>query len=43
MTNTDCADGWACTDREQGVLAMVGWHNYVGSAPGTAGGTTAPT
>ena len=30
VTDTDCSDGWACTDRDPGVLAMVGWHNYVG-------------
>jgi len=30
VTDTDCSDGWACTQREPGVLAMVGWHNYVG-------------
>jgi len=33
VTDTSCAagQGWACTDRIPGVLAMVGWHNYVGS------------
>ena len=32
VTATDCTPGrgWACTDRVPGVLAMVGWHNYVG-------------
>lgn len=32
ITATDCTpgQGWACTDRIPGVLAMVGWHNYVG-------------
>jgi alpha-amylase len=27
VTNTDCANGWYCTDRIQGVANMVGWHN----------------
>jgi len=31
ITNTDCANGWACSDRDPGVVAMVGWHNYVGT------------
>ena len=32
VRDTDCTpgQGWACTDRNPGVLAMVGWHNYVG-------------
>jgi alpha-amylase len=32
ITDTDCTPGrgWTCTDRVPGVLAMVGWHNYVG-------------
>ena len=32
VTDTDCApgQGWACTDRVPGVLAVVGWHSYVG-------------
>ena len=33
ITNTDCANGWVCVDRYQGVANMVGWHNFVGSAP----------
>jgi alpha-amylase len=33
ITDTNCAAGWACTHRNQGILGMVGWHNYVGSAP----------
>lgn len=34
VTDTDCTPGrgWACTTRIPGVLAMVGWHNYVGKA-----------
>jgi alpha-amylase len=32
ITDTDCAAGWACTHRNQGILGMVGWNNYVGSA-----------
>ncbi|MEY9875026.1 alpha-amylase [Streptacidiphilus sp. MAP12-33] len=27
VTNTDCSNGWYCTDRNQGVANMVGWHN----------------
>jgi alpha-amylase len=30
IKNTDCASGWACVDRDQGVANMVGWHNQVG-------------
>jgi alpha-amylase len=33
ITDTNCSAGWACTHRNQGILGMVGWHNYVGSAP----------
>jgi alpha-amylase len=35
VTDTDCSVGssWACVDRNLGVSNMVGWHNYVGSAP----------
>jgi alpha-amylase len=34
VTDTDCANGqWVCTDRTTGVANMVGWHNYVGTAP----------
>ncbi|HEY2299658.1 MAG TPA: alpha-amylase family protein [Jatrophihabitans sp.] len=32
VTDTDCSNGWVCVDRYQGVLGMVGWHNYVGRA-----------
>ncbi|WP_162246814.1 alpha-amylase family protein [Phycicoccus sp. Root101] len=33
ITNTDCANGqWTCTHRNPGILGMVGWHNYVGTA-----------
>ncbi|MGN8026431.1 carbohydrate-binding module family 20 domain-containing protein [Microbacterium sp. 22242] len=27
VTDTDCQNGWYCTDRVQGVANMVGWHN----------------
>lgn len=27
VTNTDCANGWSCTDRVRGVANMVAWHN----------------
>jgi alpha-amylase len=33
ITNTDCGVGWACTHRDRGIVALVGWSNYVGSAP----------
>lgn len=32
VTNTDCSNGWYCTDRLTGVAGMVGWHNAVGNA-----------
>ncbi len=32
ITDTTCFSGWSCTDRNTGVKAMVGWHNYVGKA-----------
>jgi alpha-amylase len=31
ITDTDCANGWVCTDRT--VAGLVGWHNYAGGAP----------
>jgi alpha-amylase len=33
VSDTDCNNGWTCTDRFVGVANMVGWHNYVGDAP----------
>jgi alpha-amylase len=33
ITDTDCDNGWACVNRDLGVRNMVGWHNFVGSAP----------
>ena len=34
VTDTSCTNGqWTCTDRNAGILGMVGWHNAVGSAP----------
>ncbi len=33
ITDTTCGSGWACTHRDAGVEALVGWHNEVGSAP----------
>src|SRR5207248_897173 len=33
VTDTDCNNGWTCTDRFMGVANMVGWHNFVGDAP----------
>jgi alpha-amylase len=32
ITNTDCADGWTCVHRNAGILAMVAWRDYVGTA-----------
>jgi alpha-amylase len=32
VTNTDCANGWICEDRNQAVDGMVGWHNAVAGA-----------
>ncbi len=33
ITDTDCASAaWSCTDRNAGVVGMVGWHNHVGKA-----------
>lgn len=32
VTDTDCSNGWYCTDRLTGVAGMVGWHNAVGDA-----------
>ena len=34
VTDTDCANGWVCTDRFTGVRNMVGWHNYAGERAG---------
>jgi alpha-amylase len=33
VKDTDCSNGWTCTDRFTGVANMVGWHNEVGDAP----------
>jgi alpha-amylase len=33
ITNTKCnSSAWSCTDRNAGVIGMVGWYNYVGKA-----------
>ncbi len=33
ITNTSCTNGrWTCDHRNPGIVAMVGWHNYVGKA-----------
>lgn len=30
VTNTNCGNGtWSCTDRQQAIVGMVGWHNAV--------------
>ena len=33
ITDTNCGNGWSCTDRDPGVQAMVSFHNYVRDAP----------
>lgn len=33
VTNTDCSNGWYCTDRDSAIESMVGFHNTAGSAP----------
>jgi alpha-amylase len=35
VTDTNCAKGWACTDRNKGIVHMVAWHNYVAGSPTT--------
>ena len=33
ITDTNCSNGqWTCDHRDPGIVAMVGWHKYVGSA-----------
>lgn len=32
VTDTNCASGWHCLNRDPAVVGMVGWHNKVGSA-----------
>jgi alpha-amylase len=33
ITDTDCSSSaWTCDHRNPGIVAMVGWHNYVGNA-----------
>ena len=33
ITNTNCSSGqWTCDHRDRGIVAMIGWHQYVGSA-----------
>ena len=32
ITNTVCGQGWTCVHRNQGIVALVKWHDYVGSA-----------
>ncbi|MFD5464159.1 carbohydrate-binding module family 20 domain-containing protein [Kitasatospora sp. NPDC127059] len=33
VSNTDCSNGWYCTDRNQGIANMVGWHNAAAGQP----------
>ncbi len=34
ITDTDCANGqWTCDHRNAKIVAMIGWHKYVGTAP----------
>ena len=35
VTDTDCGNGWQCTDRIRGVAGLVGFHNRAGHAPVT--------
>ena len=32
ITDTVCGRGWTCDHRDPGILGMVKWHQYVGSA-----------
>jgi alpha-amylase len=32
ITDTVCGQGWTCDHRNPGILAMVTWHHYVGTA-----------
>ncbi|MFH8768324.1 carbohydrate-binding module family 20 domain-containing protein [Streptomyces sp. NPDC017958] len=32
VTDTDCANGWYCLDRDTAVVGMVAWHNAVDTA-----------
>jgi len=33
VTDTDCSNGWQCTDRIPGVAGLVRFHNVAGNAP----------
>ena len=34
ITDTDCSNGrWTCDHRDPKIVAMIGWHQYVGNAP----------
>ena len=33
VTNTVCGGAWTCTDRNQGIANMVGWHNAAMGQP----------
>jgi alpha-amylase len=34
ITDTNCNNGqWTCDHRNRKIVAMIGWHNYVGNAP----------
>ena len=33
ISDTDCTNGrWTCDHRDPGIVAMIGWHHYVGNA-----------
>jgi len=32
VTNTVCGQGWTCDHRNAGIVALIRWHHYVGSA-----------
>ena len=42
ITDTNCSNGqWTCDHRDRGIVAMIGWHKYVGH--GQAAPTSTPT
>ena len=32
ITDAVCGQGWTCVHRDRGIVAMIGWHDYVGKA-----------
>lgn len=35
ITDANCSNGWTCTHRNPSIVAMVGWHDFVGKAKRT--------